>query len=184
MLSAIEMDDPTDLRAVASSIIDSNRYMTLATADEQGSPWASPVWYAPVGYRSFLWVSSPEARHSRNLAARPQLAIVIFDSHEAGGWKALYMSASAEQLTEVDEAIEIFSRRGEAQGLRAVDTERRVAPGPPSPLPRHGVGAVRPRRARPAPPRRPHLARAAAVALACPPNGLIENSSSAAPVCH
>ena len=112
------MDDPTDLRAAASSIIDSNRYMTLATADEQGSPWASPVWYAPVGYRSFLWVSSPEARHSRNLAARPQLAIVIFDSHEAGGWKALYMSASAEQLTEVDEAIEIFSRRGEAQGLR------------------------------------------------------------------
>lgn len=122
------MDDPTDLRAVASSIIDSNRYMTLATADEQGSPWASPVWYAPVGYRSFLWVSSPEARHSRNLAVRPQLAIVIFDSHEAGGWKALYMSAVAEQLTDVDEAIEIFSRRGEAQGLRRWTLEDVLSP--------------------------------------------------------
>ena len=113
--------DPDDLGALARSIIDSNRYMTLATADEQGSPWASPVWYSPVGYREFLWVSSPEARHSRNLAARPQLAIVIFDSHEAGGWKALYMSAVAEQLAEaeVDDAIRIFSRHGEAQGLRA-----------------------------------------------------------------
>ena len=113
--------DPDDLRAMARSIIDANRYMTLATADEQGSPWASPVWYSPVEYREFLWVSSSEARHSRNLAARPQLAIVIFDSHEAGGWKALYMSAVAEQLAEaeVEDAIRIFSRHGEAQGLRA-----------------------------------------------------------------
>ena len=41
--------DPDDLGALTRSIIDSNRYMTLATADEQGSPWASPVWYSPVG---------------------------------------------------------------------------------------------------------------------------------------
>jgi nitroimidazol reductase NimA-like FMN-containing flavoprotein (pyridoxamine 5'-phosphate oxidase superfamily) len=112
------MNDQMDLRAVAMSIIDSNRYMTLATADGDGVPWASPVWYAPVEYREFLWVSSPEARHSRNLAARPELAIVIFDSHEAGGGNALYMSAVAEQLADVDEAIEIYSRHGEAQGLR------------------------------------------------------------------
>jgi nitroimidazol reductase NimA-like FMN-containing flavoprotein (pyridoxamine 5'-phosphate oxidase superfamily) len=93
--------------------------MALGTADASGLPWVSPVWYAPDGYREFLWVSSPEARHSRNLAARPQLAIVIFDSHVAGGWKALYMSALAEQLDDVEDAIAIFSRRGEAQGLRA-----------------------------------------------------------------
>ena len=122
--------DPDALGALARSIIDSNRYMTLATSDEQGSPWASPVWYSPVEYREFLWVSSPEARHSRNLAARPQLAIVIFDSHEAGGWKALYMSAVAEQLAEVDvdDAIHVFSRHGEAQGLRAWTREDVVPP--------------------------------------------------------
>jgi nitroimidazol reductase NimA-like FMN-containing flavoprotein (pyridoxamine 5'-phosphate oxidase superfamily) len=110
--------DPDELRVVARSIIDSNRYMTLATADEHGSPWASPVWYAPVDYREFLWVSSPEARHSRNLATRPELAVVIFDSHHAGGWKALYMSAVAKQLTDVDDVIQTYSRHGEAQGLR------------------------------------------------------------------
>lgn len=112
------MEDPQALRAVAESIVDSNRFMTLATADRDGLPWASPVWYAPVGYGSFLWVSSPEARHSRNLAVRPELAIVIFDSHEAGGWKALYLSATAEQLEDVEEGIEVFSRHGEAQGLK------------------------------------------------------------------
>jgi nitroimidazol reductase NimA-like FMN-containing flavoprotein (pyridoxamine 5'-phosphate oxidase superfamily) len=111
--------EPDDLGAVARSIVDANRFMTLATADEDGSPWASPVWYSPVEYREFLWVSSPDAKHSRNLAARAELAIVIFDSHEAGGWKALYMAAVAEELIDIDDAIHVFSRHGEAQGLRA-----------------------------------------------------------------
>jgi nitroimidazol reductase NimA-like FMN-containing flavoprotein (pyridoxamine 5'-phosphate oxidase superfamily) len=114
-----EMKDPEELEAVAKSVIDANRYMTLATADGDGAPWASPVWYAPVHYREFLWVSSPEATHSRNLAARPQLGIVIFDSHQAGAWNALYMVAVAEELSDVDEEIRIYSRHGEAQGLRA-----------------------------------------------------------------
>ena len=106
-----------DLGALARSIVDTNRFMTLATADESGLPWASPVWYAPADYRELYWVSSPEARHSRNLAQRPQLAIVIFDSHEPGGWKALYMSAVAEELADVDEGIEVFSSRSVEQGL-------------------------------------------------------------------
>jgi nitroimidazol reductase NimA-like FMN-containing flavoprotein (pyridoxamine 5'-phosphate oxidase superfamily) len=122
------MSDQPDLPTLARSIVDSNRYMTLATADAHGSPWASPVWYAPVAYREFLWVSSPEARHSRNLATRPELAIVIFDSHQAGGWNALYMAAVAEELTDVDEGIQIFSRHGETQGLRAWTREDVVPP--------------------------------------------------------
>ena len=53
---------------------------------------------------------------------------MIFDSHEAGGWKALYMSAVAEQLDDADDAIGLFSRHGEAQGLRAWTREAVVAP--------------------------------------------------------
>jgi pyridoxamine 5'-phosphate oxidase-like protein len=30
-------------------IVQANRYMTLSTADADGVPWASPVWYAPDG---------------------------------------------------------------------------------------------------------------------------------------
>ena len=32
-----------DLVEAARGIIDANRYMTLATADAEGEPWASPV---------------------------------------------------------------------------------------------------------------------------------------------
>jgi pyridoxamine 5'-phosphate oxidase-like protein len=46
-------------------IVEANRYMTLSTADADGVPWASPVWYAPDGPDALLWVSDPSARHSR-----------------------------------------------------------------------------------------------------------------------
>jgi nitroimidazol reductase NimA-like FMN-containing flavoprotein (pyridoxamine 5'-phosphate oxidase superfamily) len=69
-----------DLAAFARAIIESNLYMTLGTADDAGRPWVSPVYYAPAGYGEFFWVSSPEAKHSLNLAGRPEVSIVIFDS--------------------------------------------------------------------------------------------------------
>jgi hypothetical protein len=108
-----------DLAAVARAIIDANLYMVLGTAGEDGRPWVSPVHYAPASYREFLWVSKPEAAHSRNLATRPEISIVIFDSQvpiETG--QAVYMAAQAEQLTGLDAeaAIDVFSRRGVEHG--------------------------------------------------------------------
>lgn len=79
------MTTASALEAKVKAIVDANSYMTLATADEQGLPWASPVWCATADCREFLWVSSPQARHSRNIAVRPELAIVIFDSHQRPG---------------------------------------------------------------------------------------------------
>ncbi len=32
------------------AIVDGHWYMTLATADASGRPWASPVWFAHDGY--------------------------------------------------------------------------------------------------------------------------------------
>ena len=84
-----------------------------------GRPWVSPVYYALDGYSQFYWVSSPEATHSRNIAARPEVAIVIFDSRAPiGRGQGVYMSAMAEELLgdDLDTGIAIFSRRSEAHG--------------------------------------------------------------------
>lgn len=113
--------------------MDSHAYMTLATADEAGRPWATPVWYAPEGYAEFFWVSSPEARHSRNIAARPEVAVVIFDSTApVGAGQAVYVSAVAEELggADLDRGIEIFSRESVVGGLRAWGLEEVVPPAP------------------------------------------------------
>jgi nitroimidazol reductase NimA-like FMN-containing flavoprotein (pyridoxamine 5'-phosphate oxidase superfamily) len=119
---------PEELRAIATSIVDANRFMTLATADADGTPWASPVWYAPSGHREFYWASSPDAQHSRNLRVRPALAIVIFDSHRTGGWNALYLSATGEELEDVDDGIELYSRRSEEQGFGPWTRDRVLPP--------------------------------------------------------
>ena len=115
------MTHEQDLAAVARGIIDANLYMVLGTADETGRPWVSPVYYAAAGYSEFYWVSSPEARHSRNLAARSELSIVIFDSQvPISTGQAVYISAVAEEMTgpELERGIEVFSRSSLAHGGR------------------------------------------------------------------
>ena len=108
--------------AMARAIVDGNSYMTLGTADADGLPWASPVWYAPASYREFFWVSKPAARHSRNITVRPEVAIVIFDSTvPIGTGQAVYMAARAEEHTaggDVDRGLAVFSTRSVAQGGR------------------------------------------------------------------
>lgn len=105
------------LDALARKVIDSNRYMTLGTADADGHPWVTPVWFASDDYLHFHWVSSPDARHSRNLAARPEVAIAIFDSTvPVGGAQAVYMAGQAVELTdaELERGVEVFGRLSEA----------------------------------------------------------------------
>jgi hypothetical protein len=90
----------------AQAIIDANRYMVLATADGTGRPWSSPVYFAHDSYAEFLRVSAPETTHSRNIAARPQVGVVIFDSHgPIGTGQGVYLSPDAPigfQLSGVD----------------------------------------------------------------------------------
>jgi hypothetical protein len=69
-----------DLTAHAAGILDTTRYLVLGTADADGHPWTSPVYFASAGVREYYWMSATHARHSRNLAARPQVSIVVFDS--------------------------------------------------------------------------------------------------------
>jgi nitroimidazol reductase NimA-like FMN-containing flavoprotein (pyridoxamine 5'-phosphate oxidase superfamily) len=119
---SVPMRSDTDPVATAKAIIDDNLYLVLGTADEAGRPWVSPVYYAPVDYREFIWVSRPETLHSHNLAARPEVSIVVFDSSvPIGAGQGVYMAATAEEVTGDARvaAIDVFSRRTVGHGGRA-----------------------------------------------------------------
>ena len=124
----------TDFSDMARGIIESNRYMVLGTADEDGVPWVTPVWFAQSDHRRFIWVSSPERKHSRNVRARPEVSIVIFDSRvQVGSAQAVYMSARAEEVSaaELEGDVAFFDTAGQAQGLtRRWALEDVLAPAP------------------------------------------------------
>lgn len=113
--------------AIARTLLDTNSYMTLATADEAGLPWASPVWFATEDYRHLYWLSAPTARHSKNLAVRPELAIVVYDSTvEPNTGQAVYMTATAVQVpdAELEPGMSVYSRASVSSGLKeyGIDT--------------------------------------------------------------
>ena len=108
--------------AAARALIDRSRYMTIASADADGRPWVSPVWFAHEDYAVFLWVSRPEARHSLNIEVRPSVALVVFDSTVAPqDAQAVYIEADVEEADAevLDRAVGAYSDKSVGSDLRA-----------------------------------------------------------------
>jgi hypothetical protein len=121
-----------DLTALGRTIVDDALYLVLGTADADGRPWAAPVYFAHSGYRDFVWVSKPGAQHSRNIEARPEVSIVVFDSSVpiGTGRGAVYMPATAAEVGEADrdEALATFTSRSIAHGGREFTAADVLAP--------------------------------------------------------
>ena len=91
------------LDEMARRVIDGNTYMVLGTLDPDGQPRLSPVFFTAARYRDFYWVSLPEAHHSRNVAERAEIRLVIFDSTlPPGEGEAVYVSATAREVPEAE----------------------------------------------------------------------------------
>jgi hypothetical protein len=85
-----------DLDAHARALVDANLYVTLGTSDADGTSWVSPVYFATADYADYYWVSAEDAAHSRNIARRPRVSMVIFDSQvPTYHGRAVYLSAAA-----------------------------------------------------------------------------------------
>jgi nitroimidazol reductase NimA-like FMN-containing flavoprotein (pyridoxamine 5'-phosphate oxidase superfamily) len=124
----MSVEDPAD---IARRLIRENLYLTLATADAAGSPWVSPVFYVAAEDEHFYWVSSPEARHSRNLAERAEVSMVIFDSRvRVGEAQAVYISGRAGEVSgaAIEQSVQVYSRGSELRGAAEWTVEHVRAP--------------------------------------------------------
>lgn len=109
--------DPVQL---AARILADIEYLVLATADADGVPWASPVWFAHRGTGQFVWVSRPISRHSSNIAVNPAAALTVFDSRvRPGGAAAFYaqVTASPTAPADLEDDLALFNARSVEQGL-------------------------------------------------------------------
>jgi hypothetical protein len=106
----IAMTQP-DLGAHALALLEANRYLTLGTVDRDGQPWTTPVYFASAGLRQYYWISESGARHSRNLAERARVSLVVFDSTVAPyHGRALYAVATARELSgdDLDAGLAVY----------------------------------------------------------------------------
>jgi hypothetical protein len=107
--------DPDDLAAHAGDLLDTNQYVTLGTVDADGRPWTAPVYFAAAGIHELYWVSATDAVHSRHLAERPHVSMVVFDSTVAPyHGRALYAVGEAYELSgdDVERALGLYPRPG------------------------------------------------------------------------
>jgi Pyridoxamine 5'-phosphate oxidase len=110
----------TDNNAHARAVLDGTCYAVLATADADGIPWATPVWFAHDGLDRLYWLSWPGTRHSQLIEQRPEIAITVFDSNAVPNeGTAFYATAHARRCPDeqVDDGLRILNRRMLAQGI-------------------------------------------------------------------
>jgi len=100
----------------ARYIITTNWLMTIATSDNNGKPWISPVGYTYDDKFNLYWVSNPKAIHSENIKNRAQLAISIIGKLPDGKNDGVYYDAEAKELNdepEISFAMKMMQKRNQ-----------------------------------------------------------------------
>jgi len=74
-----------DLNKLAREIIENNQYVTIASSDNKGNPWISPVVYVYDANWNLYFVSMTNSRHCINIRENKRVAVAIFDSQQLWG---------------------------------------------------------------------------------------------------
>jgi hypothetical protein len=92
----------------AKSVLDSINYITVATVNETGEPWNTPV--ASFHFNNdytLYWVSWQDNQHSRNIRAAGNVFVVVYDSTPADSQPSagVYMIGQASELSDEQEVM-------------------------------------------------------------------------------
>ncbi len=69
-------------RKILREIFDNQSYLCLATANEEGKPWASPVAYVCDENFCLYFISYIGSQHAKNIRENKDVSISIYDSHQ------------------------------------------------------------------------------------------------------
>jgi hypothetical protein len=117
-------DGVSDLDQQARDVLDSVRYVVLATLDEDGRPRTSPVYFTPDRYARLYWVSHPDTQHSANLHRDPRASGVVFDSTRPPGLgEAVYVTGTAREIGVHELAAHVPVAFDPARGARRFEPE-------------------------------------------------------------
>lgn len=79
-------------------IFESNIIGTVATLNEDGSPWVTPL-HIFADDEAAYWFSMEDKQHSQNVARDPRVSLTLFSADLSQGPKGVYLNGSAEKLS-------------------------------------------------------------------------------------
>ncbi len=97
------------MMALAAELLDASPLCAIATVAPGSRAHVNTAYFAWSPDFDVVWMSEPNARHSRNLRANPTVAIAVFDSSQTWG--------------EPDRGIQLFGAAREVEG-HAVERAR------------------------------------------------------------
>ena len=101
------------LGAIVRRLLGASTLCAIATVSPDGRPHINTAYFAWGPSYEIVWLSAPEARHSRNVRAAGAAAIAVFRSTQTWGGS--------------DRGIQLFGRARELRGRDALDAERLYA---------------------------------------------------------
>lgn len=101
------------LRRIARALLDAVPLCAIATVSAEGRAHVNTAYFAWSARFEIVWLSAPDAHHSRNLRWHPATAIAVFDTRQTWGGR--------------DRGIQLFGIASESRGAPKRDTERLYA---------------------------------------------------------
>jgi hypothetical protein len=105
--------DATRLAALAGQLLDASPLCAIASTSPDGRPHINTAYFAWSRSLEIIWLSDPDAWHSRNVRAGADVAIAVHDSRQTWGGsdRGIQLFGPAEELDEVGRAAALYARR-------------------------------------------------------------------------
>jgi general stress protein 26 len=96
----------------AKVILDENILGVLATINDDGSPWATPL-HVVADSDAVYWFSKNDRTHSLNIERDNRVSLALFSPDESRGPRGVYINGRAELLGDSGrtEAYKLFEQR-------------------------------------------------------------------------
>ncbi len=96
----------------ARAVLSENILGTLATINEDGSPWATPL-HIFFDNEALYWFSNADKQHSMNISRDARASVSVFSPDESKGPKGVYVNGVVEVLegSKIDYAKQLVSER-------------------------------------------------------------------------
>jgi general stress protein 26 len=101
-----------DYKDAAHTILKNNIYGTIATASEDGMPWAAPQFIAyDDDTKTIYWCAARTSQHGQNILKSGKAYVVVYDSSVGPGeGSGVYIQADASAVTDPAETSSAMAK--------------------------------------------------------------------------